>query len=308
MPVATDRPIDTRVGCAHRLADLYARPGFKIRRAHQIAMAIFAEANAELGVTTTQFGILHTLAHIPDLDQIGLARLVRLDRSTTGLVLDLLEKRGWVDRVVHAEDRRRRQLTLTDQGRASFERMRRPAAQAVETLLADTGKKQIEQFLDSMERLVDAGLDGVEPANRGAMRDLYRRPGFLIRRAHQISSGLFVRECQAYDVTPTQYGVLYALERCPAIDQGTLAWLVRFDRSTTAMVVGLLENRGLIERRTDLVDRRRRVLNLTEAGRRLLTDVTPLARVAVDHLVQPLSAAERKLVMATLDDIIARLG
>ena len=300
-------PGDHRTDCAQRLRDLYSRPGFKIRRAHQIAVALFAEFNAEFGITTTQYGILYTLAHVNDLDQIGLSRLVWLDRSTTGLVLDLLERRGWVERIVHARDRRRRQLILTQKGREAFERTRGPAAQALHTLFGSNGEKRVERFLDALERLVNAGSEA-PLATDGPMRGLYRRPGFLIRRAHQISSALFVRECQALDVTPTQYGVLYALDHCPGVDQATLSWLVRFDRSTTAMVVGLLEERGLIERRTDVVDRRRRVLTLTMAGRRLLGDVTPLASVAVEHLMAPLSVTERELVMSMLDDIAARLA
>ena len=119
---------DHRTECARRLGDLYSRPGFKIRRAHQIAAALFAEVNADLGITTTQYGILYALAHVDELDQIGLARLVWLDRSTTGLVLDLLERRGWVDRIVHAQDRRRRQLILTEKGAEAFDRTRAPAA------------------------------------------------------------------------------------------------------------------------------------------------------------------------------------
>jgi len=298
---------DHRTECARRLGDLYSRPGFKIRRAHQIAAALFAEVNADLGITTTQYGILYALAHVDELDQIGLARLVWLDRSTTGLVLDLLERRGWVDRIVHAQDRRRRQLILTEKGAEAFDRTRAPAAQAVHTLLAGDNKKSAERFLQAMERLVNAHSEP-DLSTGGPMGGLYRRPGFLIRRAHQISSALFVQECQAFDVTPTQYGVLYALERCPAVDQATLAWLLGFDRSTTAMVAGLLEERSLVERRTDIADRRRRVLTLTPAGIKLLADVAPLAAVAVEHLMHPLSVAERALVMGTLGEIVARLA
>lgn len=298
---------DSRTDYARRLSDLYSRPGFRIRRAHQTAAALFAEVNADPDITTTQYGILYTLAHVNDLDQIGLARLVWLDRSTTGLVLDLLERRGWIERIVHPQDRRRRNVILTQTGREVFDGTRTAAAQAVRALLAGHSENRIERFLDAMQRLVNAGSETALAAD-GAMRGLYRRPGFLIRRAHQISSALFVRECQAFDVTPTQYGVLYALEHCPAIDQATLAFLVRFDRSTTAMVVGLLEDRGLVERRTDLADRRRRVLTLSVAGRKLLADVVPLAGVAVEQLMRPLSAAERDLVMAMFDDIVARLA
>lgn len=298
-------PVNGRGKFAAGLAELYARPGFKIRRAHQTAVSLFAEATGALGITTTQYGIMFALAHVQDLDQVGLARLVKLDRSTTGLVLDLLERRGSAERVVHADDRRRRVLSLTPAGRDLYERTREPAASAVRALFGPIGKTDINRFLDVMEHLVTAASEAADPAAADAMRPLYRRPGFLIRRAHQISSALFLRECQAFDMTSTQYGVLIALRQCPAIDQATLAWLVRLDRSTTAMVVGLLESRGLIERRVDIIDRRRRVLNLTAAGGQLLNDVSPAAKTAVEHLMQPLSAGERSFVLGMLDDIVA---
>jgi DNA-binding MarR family transcriptional regulator len=299
-------PLDGRGKCAAGLAELYARPGFIIRRAHQTAVSLFIEASEALGITTTQYGIMFALAHVQDLDQIGLARLVKLDRSTTGLVLDLLERRGLVERLIHAADRRRRVLSLTPAGRNLYERTREPAAAAVLALFGPTGKTDVSRFLDVMELLVTAASEPADPTAADTMRPLYRRPGFLIRRAHQISTALFLRECHAFEITSTQYGVLFALRQCPAADQAALAWLVRLDRSTTAMVVGLLESRGLIERRIDIIDRRRRVLNLTAAGTQLLKEVAPAAQAAVEQLMQPLSAGERGFVLGMLNDIVAR--
>ena len=40
---------------------------------------------------------------------------------------------------------------------------------------------------------------------------LYRRPGFMIRRAHQISQSVFTEECARLDITATQFGVLSVL-------------------------------------------------------------------------------------------------
>jgi len=45
---------------------LYHRPGFMLRRAHQIAVSLFLEETGDLRITTTQFGILHQIgrAHV----------------------------------------------------------------------------------------------------------------------------------------------------------------------------------------------------------------------------------------------------
>ena len=92
------------------LDDLYRRPGFLIRRAHQIAVSLFLEETGELGITNRQYGILLVLKHQPGIDQITVAKLLGLDRSTTGMVLTKLEEAGLVGRVVGEKDRRKRSL------------------------------------------------------------------------------------------------------------------------------------------------------------------------------------------------------
>src|SRR6516165_12011887 len=95
------------------LEELYRRPGFMIRRVHQIAVALFIEETGKLGVTNRQYGILFVLNHRPGIDQISVANLLGLDRSTTGMVLKKLEQEGLVVRSVGAQDRRRHRLQLT---------------------------------------------------------------------------------------------------------------------------------------------------------------------------------------------------
>jgi DNA-binding MarR family transcriptional regulator len=118
------------------LDDLYSRPGFMIRRAHQIAVSVFLEETAELKVTTTQYGILHLLKHRPNLDQITIARLLGLDRSTTGMVVKTLETAGLISRTVGATDKRRRDLELTPAGEAVLARLEVYAKAALERLLS----------------------------------------------------------------------------------------------------------------------------------------------------------------------------
>jgi len=99
------------------LQSLYHRPGFLLRRANQIAAALFAEAVARHDVTNTQFGALLALSARGEMDQAALARLLRLDRSTTGLVVANLERRGAISRAEDPGDRRRRLLAMTARGK-----------------------------------------------------------------------------------------------------------------------------------------------------------------------------------------------
>jgi len=133
------------------------------------------------------------------------------------------------------------------------------------------------------------------------LRGLEDRPGFLIRRAHQISQALFVEECAGLNITATQFGVLWVLGHGVQLDQISIARLLGFDRSTTAMVVKLLEDRKLVLRSPDPNDRRRYVLRLTKAGEDLrLRALPPVDRVRT-RLESVFTSAEAKTFARLLD-------
>ena len=110
------------------LDDLYRRPGFMIRRAHQIAVSLFLDETGALGITNRQYGILFALAQQPGIDQISVARLLGLDRSTTGMVIKKLEQAGLIGRDVGARDRRRVEPAAHPRRRAHARAARRAGA------------------------------------------------------------------------------------------------------------------------------------------------------------------------------------
>jgi DNA-binding MarR family transcriptional regulator len=135
--------------------------------------------------------------------------------------------------------------------------------------------------------------------------DIYGRPGFKLRRAHQISQSIFMAECGALALTPTQYGVLVMLSLHPGLDQISLARLLGLDRSTTGMVVAALGKRGLVFRLVDPGDRRKRAMRITPAGERLLEKVQPGLARSRERLLAPLTASERQMLLALLDKLLA---
>ena len=130
-----------------------------------------------------------------------------------------------------------------------------------------------------------------QPDNAAYLHD---RPGFLIRRAHQIATSVFIEMCRDDELTPSQYGVLYMLRHEGPSDQSAIARLVGLDRSTTGLVVGGLAKRGLLRKQPSSTDRRRSALSLTQRGHALLTRCAPLAEEAKVALLAALNATERK--------------
>lgn len=124
-------------------------------------------------------------------------------------------------------------------------------------------------------------------------RDIYGKPGHLIRRLQQIAVAVFVSKTQEFDITPVQYSALLALRNHPGIDQTTLMQIIAFDRSTIGEVVTRLARKGLIKRTVGRKDRRTRRLDLTPAGRGLLIRLEPINDQVQQLILAPLNRPER---------------
>lgn len=137
---------------------------------------------------------------------------------------------------------------------------------------------------------------GTMRAARGTIHpdDLYRLPGHLIRRCHQIAVALFLEETAGFELTPQQYATLAVLAANDGVDQITLAGLAAFNRTTAGEVIGRMEAAGLVTRTDSTTDRRVKNIHITRAGRRLLADVQRAIDRVQERLLVPLTAAERK--------------
>lgn len=139
----------------------------------------------------------------------------------------------------------------------------------------------------------------------GTAWPLPERPGFLMRRLHQIHVSLFSERCGAFRVTPLQYSLLSLLAERGEADQTTLANAVALDRTTTTGALKRLEARGFVERSASPTDRRSQRCRPTFAGRALLQRMEEAARQAHDATLEPLSAEEQATLIRLMKKITA---
>lgn len=132
---------------------------------------------------------------------------------------------------------------------------------------------------------------------------LYARPGFLLRRAHQISAAVFEDECRTVGLTPAQFGVLTVLRASPGLDQSSLARALGFDKVTVLRVLQVLEARGLVARTPDPVNRRNRSVTLTPAGTTALELAQKPAELAYGRLMAPLSTEQKAQLVELLQQL-----
>ena len=134
---------------------------------------------------------------------------------------------------------------------------------------------------------------------------LSERPGFLIRRLHQIHVALFQDACGAFEITPLQYSLLSALAVRKTADQTTLAADIALDRTTTTGALKRLAARNLVERAVDDEDRRARLCRLTPAGSALLAKIETSARAAHRATLDNLSEREQAALVDMMQRIVA---
>lgn len=144
------------------------------------------------------------------------------------------------------------------------------------------------------------------PDSDSAWRDtaLDTRPGFLIRRLHQIHVGLFMEECAPEGITPVQYSILTAIQQLGPSEQVALSRAVGLDRANIADVLTRLVERRLVQRRISRSDKRKRVAELTDVGRATLARLEAAVSRAHERTLAALPPKRRKEFIAALTVLV----
>jgi DNA-binding MarR family transcriptional regulator len=117
------------------LSDVYGKPGHLIRRAQQIAVAIFVEECRPLDLTPLQYAALVAIRDLPGIDATRLSEVIANDRSTLGGVIERLEEKGWIERRPSPDDRRVKLLHLAAAGTELLRRAEPHVRRAQERIL-----------------------------------------------------------------------------------------------------------------------------------------------------------------------------
>lgn len=133
------------------------------------------------------------------------------------------------------------------------------------------------------------------------VEELLEMPGHLLRRCHQIAVAVFLDECQAFDLTPPQYVTLAALATHGPLDKATIGRVAALDRTTVAVVIKNLQDRGFVSTRASDEDRRAKHNNITAEGVVILRAVQDHAERAQERMLAPLTPKER-------DEFVRLLG
>jgi DNA-binding MarR family transcriptional regulator len=135
-------------------------------------------------------------------------------------------------------------------------------------------------------------------------RELLASAIFLLGRVGFAVKMRAMEEFESEGFSPYHYGVLALLEESPRETQAAIADTLKVDRSQLVGLLDALEERNLIERQRDPMDRRRHVVKLTAEGRRQLDSLRAITARIEEEFLAPLDADDRN----TLRDLLLRIG
>ena len=110
-------------------------------------------------ITIDQWLILQALVENPGIKQQDLAEMVFKDNASITRIIDLLVTNGYLDRTVHATDRRKTNLTITNKAENILDSMkpviaanRRVALKDISAAEIQTVKRVLEQIAENCKR------------------------------------------------------------------------------------------------------------------------------------------------------------
>ncbi|MEN1941552.1 MarR family transcriptional regulator [Luteimonas sp. MJ174] len=151
------------------------------------------------------------------------------------------------------------------------------------------------------------GADG--DAARDAALDLERFvPYQLSLLSNVVSQEIAQAYGERFGLAVTEWRIIAVLGRFPRLSAAGVAERSAMDKVAVSRAVARLLERGLLHREMHDDDRRRSVLELSEAGREVYSQVAPLALAYEQELLSPLSGDERVQFSRMLDKLGERYG
>src|SRR5262245_66118774 len=127
--------------------------------------------------------------------------------------------------------------------------------------------------------------------------------GFHVRMANAAIYRDFAATLAALALTQKQLAVLELIAENPGVSQIDLANALGTDRATMMALVDRLDLRGLIERRSSSLDKRRQELRLTDAGEAVRREAFGLVDRHEQRFLSRFTPAEREMLVDALKRI-----
>ena len=105
--------------------------------------------------------------------------------------------------------------------------------------------------------------------------------GYHIRLANV---SVYKKFQELIEMTPRQYSILALIAHNEGLPQVALARALNMDKATTMAIIDKLDQAGLVERKTSIVDRRYQAMFLTRKGKKMQAEAERKIQAHEDNL------------------------
>jgi DNA-binding MarR family transcriptional regulator len=137
---------------------------------------------------------------------------------------------------------------------------------------------------------------------------LEKSVGYQVRMTHRALQRYLLAKIGPHGVTLGMWYFLRILWREDGLTQRELSHRIGTREPTTLIAIAAMERQGLVARVRDRADRRKRIVTLTAAGRRLETKLLPVAAEVVNTAVAGFSKRDMALLLKFLSAIQRNLA
>ncbi|MEI9936642.1 MAG: MarR family transcriptional regulator [Pseudomonadota bacterium] len=145
---------------------LSRRLTYLLPQVHQRAQNGAIAALAPFGIFPRHFGALAAIVNMPGCSQLHVARTFGVSEPTAAEVVDDLEERRLVRRLVDLGDRRTYRLTPTSAGRSLARRAAIALTLEEASLLCALEDEEVSDFLQLLRALQEVDVEGQAPSSR----------------------------------------------------------------------------------------------------------------------------------------------
>jgi DNA-binding MarR family transcriptional regulator len=128
--------------------------------------------------------------------------------------------------------------------------------------------------------------------------------GYLLGKVGAVAKQRWTATLAQTGVSPNQFLVLMALAETGPVCQQFLAGVIGIDPRNIVPILDSLEARGLVSRETDPADRRRRVIDLTPAGQRIVAELSALGEQTERELLASVPPADQESLRRILRTVL----
>ena len=126
---------------------------FKVRKAARAITKLYEEVLRPSGLRATQFSLLMATRVMGPVTVLNLAQVTVMDRTTLTRNLQILEKRGLIT-IKPGEDRREREVNLTDEGMEVLTKAIPLWEEAQERIRKGMGEERLQNLLDDLSEMI----------------------------------------------------------------------------------------------------------------------------------------------------------